>query len=138
MHLIYLLVHVLDWAPPEADKDMHASSFSGRGSEEATRKVGQGRECIGCLIEQVTAIGHWELLMGSLEHTAWLCPPEGRGSWGVFALTLVSCCLKAIPGDIYSPALLACTQGILKGGMQVLALGSHHLAQEWRVPRGCG
>lgn len=38
MYPIYLLVQVLDWVPPEADKDVHASNFSGRGPEEATRK----------------------------------------------------------------------------------------------------
>lgn len=33
VHPTYLLVHASDWAPPEADKGVNASSFPGRWSE---------------------------------------------------------------------------------------------------------
>lgn len=90
-------MHVLDWAPPEVDKGVHAGGFSGRGPEAATRKqVGQGREHTGCLTRRVTALGHWGFLVGSLEHTARLSHLRGDRAGGLSAnldwLLVEGCC----------------------------------------------
>lgn len=57
-----------------------------------------------------------ELVVGSIEHRSWLSHFGGWDGVGVYPLTLVSCWLNAVPGDISFlafPARTRDTQGEL-------------------------